>query len=45
MKKALVLLLVLLLGACEQASPFDIRQELVSTLKSQSSFVVSERFE
>jgi hypothetical protein len=45
MKKILVLLLVLLLGACEQASPFDIRQELVSTLKSQSSFVVSERFE
>jgi hypothetical protein len=45
MKKILVLVIVLLLGACEQASPFDIRQELVSTLKSQSSFVVSERFE
>lgn len=45
MKRLVLLIVVLLLSACEQASPFDIRQELVSTLKSQSSFVVSERFE
>lgn len=45
MKKAIIVLLMVWLSACEQAPPFDIRQELVSTLKSQSSFVVSERFE
>lgn len=45
MRKLALILLVVLLHACEQASPFDVRQELVSTLKSQSSFAVSERFE
>lgn len=45
MKRLALLIMVLLLSACEQAPPFNIRQELVSTLKSQSSFVVAEQFD
>jgi len=45
MKKVYVVLLLLFLAACETRSTLDIRQELLSTIKAQSSFVVSERFE
>lgn len=45
MKKVYVVLLLLFLAACETPSTLDIRQELLSTIKAQSSFVVSERFE
>ncbi len=45
MKKVYVVLLLLFLAACETRSTLDIRQELLTTLKAQSSFVVSERFE
>lgn len=45
MKKVFILWLVVFLAACDTRPTLDIRQELLTTLKAQSSFVVSERFE
>jgi len=45
MKKFFALLLLIFLAACDTRPTLDIRQELLTTLKAQSSFVVSERFE
>jgi len=45
MKKYVALLLAVFLAACDTQPTFDIRQELLTNLKAQSSYLVSERFE